>query len=74
MSSTSVSKGYLRSALVRDELKELLMKAGRRIFLKYKKGDLMQLIPASARGDRKQVRLLLEMGADVNMRNSVSYG
>ena len=78
-----VSKGFVRSALVHDELKEhlreesedmeYLMEAGRRAFLKSKQVDMMQLISASSSGDRKQVQLLLGMGADVNMRDTVSY-
>ena len=78
-----VSKGYFRSALAHEELKEYLreesedmeylMEAGRHAFLKSKQVDITQLLSASARDDRKQVQLLLGMGADVNMRDSVSY-
>ena len=78
-----VSKGYFRSALAHEELKEYLreesedmeylMGTGRHTFLKSKQVDITQLISASASGDRKQVQLLLGMGADVNMRDSVSY-
>ena len=78
-----VSKGFFRSVLVHEELKEhlreesedmeYLMEAGRHAFLKSKQVDIMQLISASARGDRKQVQLLLGMGTDVNMRDTVSY-
>ena len=46
------------------------MEAGRHAFLKSKQVDIMQLILASASGDRKQVQLLLGMGADVNTRDS----
>ena len=82
-SSTVVSKGYFRSALAHEELKEYLreesedmeylMEAGRYAFLKSKQVDITQLMSASASGDRKQVQLMLGMGADVNMRDSVSY-
>ena len=77
-----VSKSYLKSTLVHDELEylreeleetEYLIEAGRHTFAKSKQTDLTELITASTRGDRKQVQLLLEMGADFNMRDSVSY-
>ena len=77
-----VSKDYFRAALAHDPLEHLreeseemeyLRRAGKRAFLKSKEADITQLISASASGDRKPVQLLLGMGADVNMRDSVSY-
>ena len=73
---------YFRTVLAHDHLKylreeskemEYLRSAGKRAFLKLKEADITQLISASASGDRKQVQLLLGMGADVNMTDSVSY-
>ena len=72
---------YLREE---SEEMEYLMSVGEQTFLKSKEADItqlmkskqvdsMQLITASARGDRKQVQLLLGMGADVNMRDTVSH-
>ena len=81
-SSIMVYKGYFRAALANDQLKylreeseemECLKIAGKRAFLKSKEADITQLISASASGDRKQVQILLGMGANVNMRDSVSY-
>ena len=56
-----------------SEEMEYLSRAGKRAFLKSIEADTIQLISASLSGDSEQVQLLLGMGADVNMRDSVSY-
>ena len=76
-----VSKSYIRLKLAHDDLLQDYLSVGEQTFLKSKEADItrlkqvdmMQLISASASGDRKQVQLLLGMGADVNTRNTVSY-
>ena len=77
-----VSKDYFRTALAHDPVEylreeseemEYLRSTGKRAFLKSIEADTTQLISASLSGDRKQVQLLLGMGADINMRDSVSY-
>ena len=60
-----VSKDYSR-------LEYLIDKIGEQTLRKFKKAGTTELISASTRGDRMKVQLLLEMGADVNMRDSVS--
>ena len=65
-----VSKDYFRATLAHEYLREeseemeYLRSAGKRAFLKSIEADTTQLISASARGDRKQVQMLLGMGAE----------
>ena len=72
-----VTKGYFRAELECNVLRirmGCIFREGKQTFLKSIQVFQTQLMAASDRGDRARVQyLLLEKGALVNMRDSVSY-